>query len=410
MIAPKGEEMAVDTHELLETCSALAEKFAVRAPLNDERAAFPTENFADLREAGMMGLMVPNSHGGMGADFMDYTLAAGRLAGGDGSTAVAFNMHNIVMATLAELDVTGITGRRGRTMVEFRDWAFSEAVAGKVFAASLTEPGAGFHPGAIKTAYRRVDGGFVLNGKKSFVSLSENADYYVVACIPDKDPGGAIPTISWIVVSADDPGVRFEHVWNPLGMRATVSNNMYLEDTFVPTERLFMGIEGLVLQKLAAEPHMVVGGFTACYLGIVEAILRFVVEYLTSKRMHGTGNPAIENEMLRHRVGELSVQVEAARELTYAAARRVLSDRGSRETNAAIHRAKYYVGEVGPQIASQAIRICGGTTVSKHLPLERYYRDIRCCGVMPAKSDECLWYVGKEAFGYDVNKAAETYW
>lgn len=188
--------MAVDTDELLATCGALAEKFSVRAPLNDEQAAFPTENFADLREAGLMGLMVPESHGGIGANFLDYTLAAGRLAAGDGSTAVAFNMHNIVMATLAELDVTGITGRRGQTMIDFRDWAFGEATSGKLFAASLTEPGAGFHPGAIKTSYRKVDGGFVLNGKKSFVSLSENADYYVVACIPEKDPGGSIPTIS----------------------------------------------------------------------------------------------------------------------------------------------------------------------------------------------------------------------
>lgn len=402
--------MATNTNAILEVCSTLAEQFAARAPIHDEAATFPTENFADLREAGLMGLMVPESHGGFGADFMDYTLAAGRLASGDGSTAVAFNMHNIVVATLAELDVSGIGGRRGQTMIDFRDWAFAEAMAGRIFAASLTEPGAGFHPGAIKTSYRRVDGGFVLNGKKSFVSLSENADHYVVACIPEKDPGGAIPTISWIVVSAGDPGVRFEHVWNPLGMRATVSNNMYLEDTFVPSERLFLGIEGLVLQKLAAEPHMVIGGFTACYLGIVEAIYRFVVDYLGGKKMHGTGDPVIESEMLRHRVGELSVQVEAARELTYAAARMVVADRGARATNAAIHRAKYYVGEVGPQIASQAIRICGGSTVSKHLPLERFYRDIRCCGLMPAKSDECLWYVGKEAFGYDVNLAAETYW
>ena len=56
----------------------------------------------------------------------------------------------------------------------------------------------------------------------------------------------------------------------------------------------------------------------------------------------------------------------------------------------AIHRAKYFVGEYGPRIASEAIRLCGGSTISKHLPLERYYRDIRCCGLMPAKSDEAL--------------------
>ena len=83
---------------------------------------------------------------------------------------------------------------------------------------------------------------------------------------------------------------------------------------------------------------------------------------------------------------------------------------GSPGANAAIHRAKYFVGEYGPRIALDAIKLCGGSTVSKHLPLERYYRDIRCCGLMPAKSDECLWYVGKDAFGYNMKDVRETYW
>lgn len=398
------------TAGILTLCDELAGKFSARARKNDNDASFPVENYADMREAGLMGLMVPENHGGMGADFYQYTRAAGRLAQGDGSTAVTFNMHNIIMATLAEVDESALVGSIGKRMAEFRSWVFAEAIAGKVFAASLTEPGAGFHPRSLSTTYKRVDGGFVLNGKKSFVSLAENADYYVVAAIADDDSPSDEPKISWLVVADDAPGVRFEKMWDTLGMRATVSNNMYLEDTFVPKERLFMRTEGLVLQKLAKEPHMVVGGFTACYLGIIEAVFKFVVQYLSGKTMLGSGVPLIESELVRHRVGELSVNVEAARELVYSAARKVVADRGSKTTNAAVHRAKYFVGEIGPHIASQAIRLCGGSTISKHLPLERYYRDIRCCGLMPAKSDECLWYVGKEALGYDVNKASETYW
>ena len=199
-------------------------------------------------------------------------------------------------------------------------------------------------------------------------------------------------------------------MWDTLGMRATVSNNMLLEDTFVPKERLFMRAEGGVVQKLAKEPHMIVGGFTACYFGIIEAIFDFVIKYLDGKTMLGSDTPLIDSELVQYKVGEMSVKVEAARELVYSAARKVVADRGSKTTNAAVHRAKYYVGEIGPDLASQAIRICGGTAISKHLPMERYYRDIRCCGLMPAKSDECLWYIGKEAFGFDTNKASETYW
>ena len=205
-----------------------------------------------------------------------------------------------------------------------------------MFAASLTEPGAGFHPRLLKTKYKRVDGGFVLNGKKSFVSLSGNADYYVVAAVSEKEPQGSDPTISWLVLKADDPGIEIEEMWDTLGMRATVSNNMKLTDVFVPNERLFMRTEGLVLQKLAAEPHMVVGGFTACYLGIFEAIVKFVIEYQKVRAELGDRRPMIESEIVNYRVREMSVYLEAARELVYSAARRVITDRGSKATNAAV--------------------------------------------------------------------------
>jgi len=216
--------------------------------------------------------------------------------------------------------------------------------------------------------------------------------------------------VSWLVLDKDDPGIEIEQMWDTMGMRGTVSNNMNLRDVYVPQQRLFLGFEGLVLRKLAVEPHFVVGGFTACYFGIIEAMYKFTVEHQKRRKMAGQETPLIENELVQHRMGEMSIYVEAARELVYSAARKVVENRGSQDTNAAIHRAKYFVGEIGPQIASMAIRACGGGTISRHLPMERYYRDIRCCGLMPAKSDECLWYIGKHCFGTDINNIAETYW
>ncbi len=402
--------MSLNTEELMVQCHELKEKFAVRAPKYDAEASFPVENYADLREAGMMGLMVPESHGGMGANFYQYTRAAGIFAQGCASTAVSFNMHNIVIGALAEADLSGVEGRFGQIMKDFQDWAFNEAMAGKVFGAALTEPNVGFHPGSLSTTYKKVDGGFILNGKKSFVSMSGYADYYVVAAVPEVQPGGEVPVVSWLVLPKDDPGIEIESMWNTMGMRGTVSNNMKLTDVFVPRNRLFLGFEGLVLQKLASEPHFVVGGFTACYFGVIEAIYNFTINHQKRRKMAGTETPLIENEMIQSRMGEMSVLVEAARQLVYHAANLVVTNRGEKETNAAVHRAKYFVGEMGPQIASMAVRACGGGTISKHLPMERFYRDIRCCGLMPAKSDECLWYVGKEAFGIDINKPSETYW
>lgn len=402
--------MITKTEDLLATCAELADSFAERASKYDAEACFPSENYDALRAREMMGLMVPESHGGIGADFYQYTLAAGRLAQGCGSTAVTFNMHNIVMGALAEADLSKVSGRIGDRMKAFRDWAFAEAMDQKVFGAALTEPNVGFHPGSLTTSYRNVDGGFLLNGKKSFVSMAGHADYYVVAAVPEKKTQSEFPLVSWLVLSRDDPGIRIEEMWNTMGMRGTVSNNMFLQDVFVSRERLFLSFEGLVLQKLAVEPHFVVGGFTACYFGIIDAMYKFTAEFQKRRKMAGQDGQLIDNELVQHRMGEMSVYVEAARELVYSAARQVVENRGAQESNAAIHRAKYYVGEMGPQIASMAIRACGGGTISRHMPLERMYRDIRCCGLMPAKSDECLWYVGKHAFGIDINKISETYW
>ena len=149
--------MTNSTESILALCDELAETFARRARKYDSEASFPVENFADMKKAGLMGLMVPEIHGGMGADFLDYTKAAGRLAQGDGSTAVAFNMHSIITGTLAEVDEDVLVGRLGKSMADFRNWVFAEALAGKVFAASLTEPGVGFHPGSLSTKYKQVD-------------------------------------------------------------------------------------------------------------------------------------------------------------------------------------------------------------------------------------------------------------
>jgi alkylation response protein AidB-like acyl-CoA dehydrogenase len=96
--------------------------------------------------------------------------------------------------------------------------------------------------------------------------------------------------------------------------------------------------------------------------------------------------------------------------VVYEAAALVSRNPGSFEANAAIYRAKYLVGETAPQMASDAMRICGGNTIRKDFPLERYYRDARCGGLMGAPSDVCLSYVGKAVLGIDVAALSETHW
>lgn len=396
--------------DIISRCRDLAKSFEKRSAEYDREGKFPVENFVELKEAGLLGIMVPKEYGGLGADFLTYTKALEQIAIGDASTGLTFNMHNIAVGSLAGLDIKGIGGSRGKVMNEFRDWVFQQAVKEhKVFASASSEPGVGAHFSKFKTSYRRVDDGFVLNGTKAFVSMAGHADYYVVAA-RSEDSSGDVPSLSFLVVERDNPGIRIEEIWDTLGMRATCSNTMYLTDCFVPTKRLFLGSEGMALFKIVKEPHWLVGGYNGVYLGICTATFNFLKDYLNKKKIPGTDTSVIHKERVQHSVGELYVALEAARSVTHDAARLVAQSPGSNEANMAIHRAKYMVSELGPWLASQAIRLCGGGSIAKRLPLERYYRDARCGGLMPATSDECLLYVGKGSLGIDLSKPSETYW
>src|SRR5690606_29828034 len=157
---------------------------------------------------------------------------------------------------------------------------------------------------------------------------------------------------------------------------------------FVPKERLFGGSEGMALYKIAKEPHWLVGGYNGVYLGIASAAFALMISLLGKKTLPGTDTPLSKDKHIQHRVGELSAASRSARLVTVHAARLVDQRRGTPEPNEAIHHAKYVVSELGPWLTSHAIRLCGASAITRALPLERYYRDARCGGLMPATSDE----------------------
>src|SRR5213593_512033 len=108
----RGEESIVSL------CQELGNRFAKRAALYDREGSFPVENFQDLKDANLLAIMIPKVDGGLGADFVTYTKALEQLAVGDASTGLAFNMHNIVLGSLAEVNLEGLEGRRGKVMSE----------------------------------------------------------------------------------------------------------------------------------------------------------------------------------------------------------------------------------------------------------------------------------------------------
>lgn len=396
--------------ELISVCQQLSLSFAERAAKHDRDSSFPTENFQDLKDNGLLGIMVPQEFGGWGADFLTYTKALEILATGDASTSLAFNMHNITVGSLAEVPIDSGGDRRARAVNEFRDWVYDQTIREKkVFASATSEPGIAFHISHLKSSYERTDGGFVLNGQKSFVSMAGYADYYVVAAKAARSKS-AQAAVSFLVVDRDSPGVSMKNIWDVLGMRSTSTNPVTFTDVLVPKDRLYLASEGLALYKIAREPHWLVGGYVGVYLGILTATFDFLLDYLGKKTIPGSDKMLSQDPLVQYQVGQLYTDLTSARLATYHAASLVDSARGSDEANTAIHHAKYLVSETGPSMTASAIRMCGATALAKRLPLERYYRESRCGALMPAQSDDCLIYMGKAAFGANLKNPIETYW
>jgi alkylation response protein AidB-like acyl-CoA dehydrogenase len=395
---------------LMLVCKELAEIFKTRAARYDADGQFPVENFDDLKRAGLLGMMVPKEYGGWGINFLTYTKALEILATGDASTSLAFNMHNITVGSLAEIPAPPSDDRRSAKINAFREWVFKEAVVGKkLFASAASEPGIGAHFSKLKSSYTKTDDGFILNGIKSFVSMAGYADYYVVAAKAAASKSSQ-PAVSFLIVDKDAPGSRIQNIWNVLGMRATSTNPIHFENCFVPKDRLYMASEGMALYKIAREPHWLAGGYSGVYLGIMTATFDFLVDFLKKKKSPGTDVSLSQDPVVQHQLGKLYTELTSARLAVYHAANLVDTQRGSDEANAAIHLGKYLVSEGGPRMAAEAIRMCGASSISKHLPLERYYRDSRCGALQPAYSDDCLFYLGKASFGANLKNPIETYW
>ena len=215
----------------------LAADFATRAAQHDREASDPVENYAALRDAGFYGLNVPAELGGGGVGVLGWSLAAEELAQGCASTALSFNMHLSVVGPMME---SRLVPRA--TKERLASW-WSTRASSSVAISPSPRRRPGRHPVPL-TRSRRVDGGYRITGRKAFASMIAVADYVMVMARPDE---AASPTAAiFLLVRPDAPGRRVDLVWDTLGMRATRSDSMTLEDCFVSDEALLVETDDVV--------------------------------------------------------------------------------------------------------------------------------------------------------------------
>ncbi len=396
-IAGDYVELTAAQSELLALAATLGrDKFAPRAGQVDRDAVFPFENYADMQQAGLLRICVPQQYGGWGADFATYVMVAAEIGRHCGATALTLNMHvSSTMWTGFIADDLDMTPEQRSSHEEHRVMHYRRIVEqGKIYSQPFSEGGAAAAGKApFGTLARKVQGGYVVNGKKIFASLAGAADYYGILCTLDT-PGATQRDALYLAVDRTLPGVTVSGDWDPLGMRGTVSRNLVFEDVFVPESERLMP-EGLYAQAASRWPHMF-ATLSPTYMGIAQAAYDFTVQYL---RGEVPGTPAVKRRMYPTKqvaVAEMKVKLEQTRAIFLQNARAARVD-PSKEIRLGLYAAHYTIMENANDICRLAVRTCGGQSMLKSLPLERMYRDSRCGSLMlPWTAELCIDRLGRE--------------
>src|SRR5262245_24515222 len=264
-----------DQRRLQQRARELAEDFATRAAQHDREASDPLENYAALRDAGFYGLNIPVELGGDGVGLLGWSLAAEELSQGCGSTALSFNMHLSVVGPIMESSLVPLATKERLAKMVVQE--------GKLIGGNFSEPTTSGLVGTPVplTRARRVDGGYRITGRKAFASMIGAVDYVMVMAYPDE---ATTPTAGMLLlVPPDAPGRRVEKVWDTLGMRATRSDSMVLEDCFVPDDALLLRSDDIVPFRRDGA-NWFWGSYTPVYLGVGVAAYHAVVEVVKGRK------------------------------------------------------------------------------------------------------------------------------
>jgi alkylation response protein AidB-like acyl-CoA dehydrogenase len=374
----------------IDLAAELANDFAARAAQHDEEESFPFENYARLKESGYTVLTIPEELGGLGASLLERIKAQERLAQGCGPTALAINMHFNTMGLMIDL----YRKYKPRNVEEkLREIASRRLICG----GSGSEPDNAVYSLRPRTQARRVDGGFVVNGRKIFGTQSVTIDYFFGQALWEDGPQGAT-ILTFFISPRDTPGLAFKDDWHVMGMRATASRSSELKDAFIADRDVvaqYRAGRTVRVTKSFAQAPFAIG---APYIGIAIAARDFVVDFMRDRPRFPHKHPMSHLPSVYNKVGEMDMLIEGARAVMWKAAGEIDRD----ETHAWSRKAaaaRMIAIENSVRVVDLAMRAVGGSSYFKRLPLERLFRDVRAGLYHPFDSDETLEMVGKTAFG-----------
>jgi alkylation response protein AidB-like acyl-CoA dehydrogenase len=378
---------------LVSMASELADTFAARAVDYDWAGRFPLENYEDLRKSGYLTLAVPRDFGGYGASLLDVVIAQTRLAQGCASTALAVSMHLVNSNRLAQVKQPNETLTKiFRSVVE--DGAMINTAASERATGS---PSRGGRP--TTTAQRQPDGSWIINGRKAYTTGSLALKYFIVSCgIEDTSGLESLKADRGnFLITNDTPGVGIEETWNSLGMRASGSNDVILDNVHVDAEA-FMDVS-LPLTPADLKPTTGwVLATTAVYFGVAQAARNAAITFAQHRRPNSLDKPISSLPHIQEKAAKMELALLQSKALLFDVAEQ-FSNAPESVSTSTIGAAKYMVTNHAVEVVDQAMRLVGAASlaVSSNNPLQRYYRDVRAGLHNPPMEDAVIAQLGRDA-------------
>jgi alkylation response protein AidB-like acyl-CoA dehydrogenase len=337
----------------------------------DESQKFPREVMRKAGELGFLGIIFPEEYGGAGLGYTEYVIVVTELSRIDPSVGISVAAHNSLCSN--HIYKFGSDEQRKR-------WLTPLAKGEKIGAWSLTEPGAGSDAAGTRTRAERVDGGWVLNGSKTFTTHGSVGDTCVVFAVTD--PAGTRGrNISAFVLDKGMEGFRPGKKENKLGIRASDTAEVVMESCFVSEDRL-LGNEGEGFKQ--ALQILDGGRISIAALGLGTAIGAFDTALAYAKVREQFGKAIAEFQAIQFALAEMATRIAAAQILTFAAAE--AADRGAKFSHLA-SQAKLYTGETAVFCSERGVQIHGGYGFIKDYRAEKYYRDAKICTIGEGTSE-----------------------
>lgn len=361
-----------ETHQMLkDTCRqfAEAELWPIAGEI-DKTQVFPSKQIKAMGDLGLMGIDIPEELGGSGLDALAYAVAMEEISRGCASCGVIMSAHNSLY--LGPLKYFGTQAQMEKYIAPFVDGS-------KIGCFCLSEPGNGSDAGAASTTAKDQGDSWLLNGTKAWITNAHQAQGVIVFATTDKSKKHK--GISAFVVPAPTSGLSLGKKEEKLGIRASSTSNVILEDCAIPKDHL-LGEAGMGFKIAMQTLDCGRIGIAAQAQGIAQNAFDTAIDY--SAKRQSFGAPISKLQMIQQKIADMALRLEQSRLLLYKAA--TLKDEGKAFTKAAA-MAKLSCSETATFVAHQSIQVLGGMGYVSDMSVERNYRDARITEIYEGTSE-----------------------